>query len=243
MVATVLQLSDTHLRADPSDTSHQRHPDARLRSAIEAAAEAVAASGTAVDLVLLTGDLTDDASEEACRRVALLVAPLGAPVLAVPGNHDAGPEVTATFGPPRPVEVGEWRVAAAASNLAGRIDGGVDPAGLLAAIDALDDRPTVLAVHHPPAGPSSHPWFQLAGAGELLAGLEGRPHVRIVASGHLHQPFEVRRGRLAILGAPSTLYGIRHSGDGWAPDDTIPTGGRLLILQPDGAWRSELVTT
>ncbi|MDA8063719.1 MAG: hypothetical protein M0T80_15040, partial [Actinomycetota bacterium] len=101
--------------------------------------------------------------------------------------------------------------------------------------------PTILALHHPPEPPSSHPWFQLAGAAELLDGLVSRPQVRLVLSGHLHQPFEGRRGHLGLLGAPSTLYGIRHRGSGWEPDDTVACGARVLHLDPDGDWSSELV--
>ncbi|MHB1930373.1 MAG: metallophosphoesterase [Acidimicrobiales bacterium] len=239
MAAPGLPLSDTHQRADPTARSHDRDPGERLSAVVAA----VAGRGTPVDLVLLTGDLTDDATEGACRRVAELVAPLGAPVLAVPGNHDAGPEVEAVFGPAHPVEVGGWRVVAVASNLPSRVDGGVEASVVLGCLDTRDGRPTVLAVHHPPVGPSTHRWFQLAGAAELLDGLQTRPHVRIVASGHLHEPCEVRRGELALLGAPSTLYAIRHSGDAWEQDDTVATGGRLLHLGDGGAWRTELVTT
>lgn len=117
----------------------------------------------------------------------------------------------------------------------------MDPAAVLATLDALDDRPTVLAVHHPPAGTSTHAWFQLAGAGLLLEGLATRPHVRLVVSGHLHEPFDRRAGTLGLLGAPSTLYGIRHQGEVWDEDASVPTGARLLHLDEGARWRSSLV--
>lgn len=234
MGATVLQLSDTHLAADPGARVHGRDPARRL-------AAVVAAVGCPVDLVLLTGDITDDGSDAACRRVADLLAPLGSPVVAVPGNHDAGPEVEAVFGPPLPAELGGWSVVAVSSRLAGRIEGAVEPDDVLDLLDGVGGRPTLLALHHPPAGPSTHPWFQLGGAAGLLAGLATRPQVRLVLSGHLHQPFERRLDDLVLLGAPSTLYAIRHDGDHWHADDSLTCGARLVHLDGGGAWRSELV--
>ncbi len=255
MTVTVVQLSDTHLTARPGAGRHGRDPDRRVVAVLSAVR--LALGGRSPELVALTGDLTEDGSEAACGRLAGLLAPLGAPVVAVPGNHDLGPEVEAVFGLPTPVELGGWRVVAVSSRLPGRIEGAVDPdavLGLLGPGPVRPDRPassggpassgalpTVLALHHPPEGPSGHPWFQLGGASRLLAGLAARPQVRLVLSGHLHQPFEHRRGPLSLLGAPSTLYAIRHEGRLWEPDDTVLCGARLLHLDPGGAWRTELV--
>lgn len=242
MAATILQLSDTHLAAEPGAARHGRDPDRRL------AATVAAVAGRRVDLVLLTGDITDDGSEAGCRRAAEAVAVLGAPVVAVAGNHDGGPEVAAVFGPPSPVAVGGWRVVAVSSRLPGRVEGAVDPDAVLRLLrdtageaDGGGGRPTVLAVHHPPVGPSTHPWFQLGGAAGLLTGLDADPAVRLVLSGHLHEPFERRRGDLAVLGAPSTLYAIRHTGDRWEADDSVLCGARLVHLDAGGEWRTELV--
>jgi len=259
VTVTVVQLSDTHLRAEPGPGRHGRDPDLRVAAVLSGIRRTL--GGGSPQLVLLTGDLTDDGSEEACRRLAGLLAGLGAPVVAVPGNHDAGEEVEAVFGRPAPVEIGGWRVVSVSSRLPGRVEGAVDPDALLDALDALDagetpptsaftpgrsapavGMPTVLALHHPPEGPSAHPWFQLGGASRLLDGLETRPQVRLVLSGHLHQPFERRRGPLCLLGAPSSLYAIRHEARSWVPDDTVGCGARLLHLDPGGGWWTELVT-
>lgn len=250
VTVTVVQLSDTHLCAEPGPGRNGRDPDLRVGAVISALRRTL--GGRSPQLVLLTGDLTDDGSEAGCRRLAGLLAPLGAPVVAVPGNHDLGPELEAVFGPPGPVEIGGWRVVAVSSRVPGRVEGASDPDTLLGVLDTAPagatpgstpvvGTPTILALHHPPDGPSAHPWFQLGGASRLLAGLAGRPQVRLVLSGHLHQPFERRRGRLCLLGAPSTLYAIRHQGRSWTPDDTVVCGARVLHLDPGGGWWTELV--
>jgi Icc protein len=237
MAVTVLQVSDTHLTASPGERRGGRDPAARLGAVVAAWQD----RGRRADAVLLTGDITDDASEAGCRRVAVQLARLDAPVLAVGGNHDAGPEITSVFGPARTLEVGGWRLIGVDSQQPGRVEGAVGPAEVLARIDGMDLRPTVLAVHHPPRGVSTHPWFQLEGGDELLDGLALRPQVRLVVSGHLHQPFEDRVGHLALLGAPSTLYALRHDGTAWDKDETVPTGARVLRLGDDGTWASELL--
>jgi 3',5'-cyclic-AMP phosphodiesterase len=59
---------------------------------VEAAFEQLAAAGSPVDLVILSGDLADRGDESAYARLRSVLAPgvrtLGARLLVVPGNHD-----------------------------------------------------------------------------------------------------------------------------------------------------------
>jgi 3',5'-cyclic-AMP phosphodiesterase len=193
------------------------------------------------DLVLLTGDITDDGSVEGLRRVSELVGGLSAPVLALAGNHDAGNHVRTVFGSTDTVEVGAWRVLAVESSVTGEIHGSVDVDALMARLDRLDDRPTLIAIHHPPLSPSTHPWFQLVGAEELLAALGARPHVRAVVSGHLHEAFERRSGDLAVFSGPSSWYAIEHKGDAFRWNDAGLVGSQILTLDDDGAFSCKRV--
>jgi Icc protein len=236
--ATVLQLSDTHFTESPTATVKGRDPAARLDSVLSA----WRALGSHVDLLVLTGDNADDGSFEGCRRLAEAVKRLDVPILAVSGNHDLASEVAAVFGAGAHAEVGAWRVVGLESERPGAIEGMLDVPAALDHLDQLDSRPTVLAVHHPPIGTSTHPWFQLAGAEELLAGLEERPHVRAIISGHLHEAFQFAgAGGLALLGAPSTVYAIRHEGDTWQDAEDGLTGARILRLADDGTLTTELL--
>jgi 3',5'-cyclic-AMP phosphodiesterase len=234
-VALVLQFSDTHLTSDGRGC-YDRDPAARLRTVVDA----WLASGRRADLVLLSGDIADDGSVGGCRAVANLLAKLGAPVFAIPGNHDLDETVRETFGAETDLEIDGWRLLGVDSAIPGEVEGAVDPAGLMAEVDGFDVRPTLVAMHHPPVSPSTHHWFRLAAGDEVVSGLAARPHVRAVVSGHLHQPFEVYRDGIALLGAPSTLYGIRHVDESFAHDPSIPIGARVLDLHPDGRIASEL---
>lgn len=229
----VLQISDTHLRAEPN-TPADRDPDKALARTLRTVA------GHEVDLVLLTGDLADDGSVEALQRLGdSVAASFGAPTMAIAGNHDTIDNVRAVFGPGDAVEIGEWRVVGCETMIPGEVHGAIDVDEMSRRLDALDDRPTVLAVHHPPRSTSTHPWFRLIGAEAMLDALRRRPHVRAVASGHLHEAFRLNDGQLALCGAPSTYYAIEHSGDSWRVVDDATVGAQLLTLGDDGSFSCE----
>lgn len=233
-MATVLQISDTHLRNEAGATV-ENDPDAALVATIEAVGQVKA------DLVLLTGDLADDGSLAALGRLRDLVEPRAVPVLAVGGNHDEVGNVRAVFGTADMVEVGSWRVLAVESAIPGCIHGAVDVDELTCRLDRLDGRPTLIAIHHPPRSTSTHPWFQLIGAEQMLAALVDRPNVRAVASGHLHEAFRLHAGGLELCGSPSTYYAIEHSGDEYRVVRDGVVGAQVLTLGDGGAFSCEPV--
>jgi 3',5'-cyclic-AMP phosphodiesterase len=233
-MATVLQISDTHLRAVPN-TPADRDPDASLLATIDAVRNVNA------DLVLLTGDLSDDGSVAALQRLRSTVAVLSPAILAVAGNHDDADNVQAVFGPTDTVDLGVWRVLGIESVIRGEHHGSVDVEALTKRLDQLDERPTVLAIHHPPRSPSTNPMFQLIGADEMLAALRERPHVRAVVSGHLHEAFDRHDGDLQLLGAPSSYYAIRHTDGQYVLVDDGIVGAQVLTLGDDGSFACERV--
>lgn len=232
MVIRLLQLSDTHFAAGGAEVNG-RDPAVRLAAVLDAVR-------VDVDALVLTGDLADDGSRAGCERLAARLAPLGRPVLAVPGNHDDPRAVRDVFGPDV-LEVGGWRLVGVDTSRPGRIPGAVEVAAEMARLDAYDDRPTLLAMHHPPVSPSTHPWFELAGAAELTAAVARRPHVRALLTGHLHHPFEAEAGGVAVLGAPSVLIAFRHDGDEVVMGGADTTGARVVSLHDDGTLTSSLI--
>jgi 3',5'-cyclic-AMP phosphodiesterase len=233
-MATVLQISDTHFRAEPN-TPHDADPDAALAASI------APVLGTRPDLVLLTGDLSDDGSVAALTRLREAVEVFSAPLLAVAGNHDTVDNVHAVFGAPAMAEVGAWRVLAVETVIPGHEHGAIDVEDLIRRLDAVDDRPTVIALHHPPRSTSTHRWFRLIGAEQMLAELRLRAHVRAVVSGHLHEAFWLHDGDLQLCGAPSTYYAIAHVGDTYRLVDDGIVGTQVLTLNDDGSFSCDPV--
>jgi 3',5'-cyclic AMP phosphodiesterase CpdA len=145
--------------------------------------------------------------------------------------------VADVFGPPSPVVVDGWCVVPLLTSVPGEIAGRADLARAKTALDGAEitGLDVLVALHHPPAGPSTHPWFVLDGADRLLPDLARRPCVRAIATGHLHEAFVVATDGPPVVGAPSTLYAIRHTDDRWekAPDALV--GGTVWTLGPEGA--------
>jgi Icc protein len=238
MTATVLQLSDTHLTATPGGPVSGADPDRRLAAVLRAWSDL----GEQADLVVVSGDDADDASAEAYARLAAVLQPLGAPILALAGNHDVPEGVAAAFGGAATAEVGAWRIVGLDSSRPEQVHGTVDVPAALRLLDALDDRPTVVGIHHPPRSRSTHAWFRLDGAEDLLEGLARRPHVRAVISGHVHEPFDFEGpGGLSLLGCPSTLGSISHHGAHYEHNPRGTTGARALYLHDDGTFGSTIV--
>jgi Icc protein len=237
MAATVLQLSDTHLRETPNDPVSGFDPDRRLAVVLDA----WAVREEPLDLVLLTGDDADDASASGLARLHAAVDALGAPVFAIPGNHDDPARVADEFGGAAATSVDGWRIVGLDSSVPGQIAGAIDVPAAMAVVDE-DGGPAIVAIHHPPRSRSTHPWFQLDGAEELLEELGSRSHVRALVSGHLHDAFELSGpGGLPLLGCPSTLMAIAHDGDQMQIGADAPTGARILRLADDGTLSSEVL--
>jgi Icc protein len=238
MAGTVVQLSDVHLGRRRADLVQGLDADARLRSVVDA----IAALELSIDLVLVTGDISDDGSRPALERVAAAVARLGAPVLAIAGNHDDADAVAEVFGQPGRVDVGGWQVIAIHTSRPGQEHGTVDVDTALAAIDDAPRVPTVLALHHPPMSRSTHPWFRLDGGAELLGALGARPHVKVLVSGHLHDEFSFEGpGGVALLGCPSTFSAIVHHGGDYEVRPADPIGARLLHLGDDSTFTTTVL--
>lgn len=238
-MATVFQISDTHLRAEPH-TPHKRGPRTMdPDDSLEASLGAL--EGVRPDLVLLTGDLTDDGSVPALRRLRDRVEQLGAPMLAVAGNHDDPANVGDVFGQSGVVEVGAWRVVGVETFVKRRNHGLVDVEAVVHTLDALDRRPTIVAMHHGPRSPSTHRWFRLIGDDLLVDALSQRPHVRAIVSGHLHEVFRYHENGLELCGAPSSWYAIEHTGDSYELVVDGLVGAQVLTLGDDGSFACQPV--
>ena len=238
MTVTVLQLSDMHFTAKSGGLVSGFDPEVRLGTVLTA----WGALGEVPDLVVLTGDNTDDASPGGYARLASALSVIDAPVLALPGNHDDPVKVAVVFGDSVYCELGAWRVVTLDSSRPMQIHGTVDVVAAAELLDSLDNRSTILAIHHPPVSSSTGSYFQLDHGPALLAALATRPHVRALISGHLHEAFEFDGpGGLALLGCPSTIMAIAHHGDEFTVGADAPTGARILRLEDNGTFSTTLL--
>lgn len=156
------------------------------------------------DLVIASGDLTHRGRRAQHERAAALLHGLGAPVLAVPGNHDIPYAFPARFTSPwaeferkwetvEPVHRGEGLLVVGVNSVRPwrHQSGGLRPSALQRVTDLLASAPPgalrVIALHHQLTGA---PWRSrkrpLARRSQVLGALLDAG-AELILSGHIHQ--------------------------------------------------------
>ncbi|MBW4655221.1 MAG: 3',5'-cyclic-AMP phosphodiesterase [Kaiparowitsia implicata GSE-PSE-MK54-09C] len=242
----VAQITDTHLFAEG---------DRQLKGI--ATADALAAVLRAVDrlmprpdVLLLTGDLSQDETAASYDRLRSLVAPLGIPTYWIPGNHDI-PVVMEPIlqGEPffsaKQLQHQEWTLLLLNSAVVGQTAGVLSDRSLTWLDQHLQqgrDRPTLIALHHPPFAIGSA-WMDSIGLQQpeqLFAVLDRHPQVKVVLFGHIHQAVEAERQGVLYLGTPSTCVQFMPNSSEFAIDSQRSPGFRLLHLHPDGRVETQV---
>lgn len=237
---TLLQLSDSHLSADPQASYRDQSADANLASLRPAIQE------LAPGLIVLSGDVSEDGSPQSYWRMGGFVRDLAARVAWLPGNHDQHSTMTEVFdqfdfesGPL--LSAGGWQIALLDSAWPDRAEGELD-AGRLAPLDGLEAvQPALVFVHHQPLLIGS-PWidrYPLVEAGRLWQRLDRGP-VRAVAFGHVHQVFEGEKQGIACLSAPSTAANGERDAARFTASSLGPAA-RWFRLWPDGHWETGIL--
>ena len=195
------------------------------------------------DAILLTGDVAEDASKAAYGRVSSMLCSAGAPVHALPGNHDDPAVMQQSFssGPwagPRFVPLKNWQLVLLDSTSTGEIGGTISEGDLEMLETGLarsEAEHVILAMHHQPV-PVGSPWidkYALAEPGRFLDLVDRDGRVRCITWGHVHQDIDMQRDGIRMLGAPSSVANSLPGREKFTLDTTGPTC-RWLRLMPDG---------
>lgn len=216
------------------------------------------------DAVVLSGDLTQRARAGQYRQARAFLSGLPAPVLAVPGNHDAplwnlplrlvDPWRGWRRGLGLPlegvVEAGDALILGLNSaNPRVWKDGRVTAAQRAHLRDVFAGagaRRRILALHHPPEPPEGEP-ASLAGAAALVEACVGAG-VEMILSGHLHftqvAPLAGAAGILAVQAGTCLSARTRRDGNAFTLLDLTPEGVevRHCRLGADGLFRADGAT-
>jgi 3',5'-cyclic AMP phosphodiesterase CpdA len=207
----LLQLSDPHIGASWNGAD----PDECLRRAVDA----ILALPDRPDALLVSGDLTDNGAPAEYARLRELLAPLDLEPHVLPGNHDLRAPLREAFGLPgegdepvsHVVDLGPLRLVCLDSTIPGAEGGALDGGRiewLDAALDAEAEKPTVIAMHHPPLR-TEIPTFERIGLAPesraaLAAVLDRHPQVVRIVAGHVHRTIVGELAGRAVLTVPST---------------------------------------
>ena len=244
----IAQVTDTHIL----DQAEGPGPYVDHRARLAEVVERINAEDPGVNLVLLTGDLVDGGTVAENDALCQLLERLEAPVVAVPGNHDVRetfPVALLPGGRP-PSDHLSWvlddlevRIVGLDVIEPGQPGGGLGPeraAWLREALAAAPDRPTLLALHHPPFD-TGVTWMDAAGhpGAELRPILAQHPQVRRVVCGHLHRPIQTVFEHALVTVAPPTIHAVALDlAQESTPHLVVDPAGYQLHRFQDGLWVS-----
>ncbi len=251
----IAQITDTHIRA-PGRLAYRQVDTAAFLSAAVASLQA---SPAPLDAVIVTGDLVDAGTDAEYDHYLRLMDPLRVPVFALPGNHDTAEGFRRAFAARLPltrandnsyaVDIGDVRLVMLDSTVPEQSHGLLsdDRAQWLdVTLAAAPDRPTLLALHHPPfeTGIRHMDVQNCHGSETLHAILLQHSQVLAVVSGHVHRSIVTTfAGRTASI-APSTAHAVSLDLDPEGPPafHMEPPGHHLHVVTAGGGTHGRVVT-
>lgn len=207
------QISDMHVRADWRADGFD--PSEDLRRALDA----IEAFGA--DAIIATGDLVNDERADEYAALADILQAPPAPLFLVPGNHDAAGPLREAFADHRylpesgplsyVVDDYPLRIVALDQTVPGQTNGDITPdcaEWLDTALSAAPDKPTLVALHHPPF-PTYDLLLDTIGLAhpERFAEVIARhPQVGRIVCGHHHRAVIGQVAHVPVFVAPSTAW-------------------------------------
>jgi Icc protein len=241
----LVQFTDTHLLGAKDAVLRGVQPFATLQAVRNHAARRF----TAVDGVLLTGDLVNDdaAGYELIRETFSSSA---VPVYCTTGNHDLPVEMRRTlaaapFHLDDHVVLGDWLVVLLDTWLQNNAGGQLGQAQLQrleALLQAHPQHHTLICLHHHPITMSSH-WLDQVGLFDAAAFndcVARHSQVRGVLWGHVHQALDQMIDGVRYMATPATCAQFLPQSYHFAIDSR-PPGYRTLELGVDGTIATEVV--
>ncbi|WP_438766601.1 phosphodiesterase [Kushneria sp. TE3] len=243
----IVQLSDSHLGADPAQRYRGVDVQARMNLILACVGD------YRPDLIIVSGDVSDDGSIESYQRAAEQLDALGCRWVWLPGNHDH----PVTMADVRPLETvvyfGGWQILLLNSWIEGEEGGrlGADQLAHLEAQLAGDTTPALIVLHHPPVSVEAA-WMNEIGLEDrdaFWAGPGRFDHVQAVLCGHIHHERTCLHNGVPVMSVPAIAAQFAPDSPEFAVDDRAPGGFRLIRLsfealqQPCLSTRVEYVAT
>jgi len=242
----LLHLTDFHLFTDP----HGLIKGIRTLDSLSAVLAHAQVHYPESDITILGGDLAQDELSSTYQRLAAMFASWSSPFMVTPGNHASLSTLRDTLIPALQavssysdcLDLSGWRLIALNSHEQGSVPGRLaddELARLELQLSNSGDKHVLIAIHHHPV-PVDSRWMDdiaLKNQDELWSVIDRFAQVRAVICGHIHQEFDTMRGKVRILGTPSTCVQFAPKKDGFRLDDKSP-GYRWLELMQDGSIRT-----
>ena len=212
----IAQISDIHIGFEPGN------PDEPNMHRLRAVLERLWDGPNRINLLLLTGDLTENGDGESFRRLAEALSAAPCPVWPIPGNHDNRAALVSAFpqiGADGPflhyaIDAGPLRLLMLDTTEPGRHGGAFCDARadwLACQLAAFPDRPTIIAMHHPPFA-SGIDWMDPDPGADWIVrfagATRGHSQIRAVLCGHIHRAVTTGWHGAPLMVCPSTAPSV-----------------------------------
>ncbi|MCY3884797.1 MAG: metallophosphoesterase [Gammaproteobacteria bacterium] len=234
----LLQITDTHLFADPLAVKNGVAPTSTLTSVLD---EALCERSP--DLILATGDLAQEPILNTYMAFVRLIRDrFNGPILGVPGNHDVGETMKKVISTSS-VSMGDWRIITLDTHVDHEVAGHVGSEELDRLSTELK-KPSkyFLVVGHHPLTDIGCGWLDAhrVDNGETVVELlEANPASTAYLCGHIHQVYDQVHNGIRYLATPSTCWQFAPNVDSFGFDNA-PPGWRWLKLLDDGSIHTEV---
>lgn len=238
MTAVFVQLSDLHIRKPGQLAYRQLDTADYLKKAIQS----ILTRQENVSAVVITGDLVDFGRVQEYEHLAQLLEPLAMPVYLLAGNHDHAEHLRQVFthhsylGTEGPIQycvnIDSTCLIAIDSSVSKASHGELDEQRLQWLSDTLDqnqDKPVVVAMHHPPFLTGIQHMDQQnlkVGAEAFKALISQYKNVEHIICGHVHRAICTQFGHTVASIAPSPAHQVTL--------DLTPDGPSSWVLEPAG---------
>lgn len=247
----IAQISDLHIGAAPKLRGEK--PEDNLLRAFDAL------RAYKPDIILATGDLANNEGAEEYAALAQLLPHAPAPVFLLPGNHDAPDKMRAALPdhtyfpmsghlsytidhlPVRVVCLDQTELHAVPGRFTQEL-----ASWLNATLAAAPDKPTLVALHHPPFFTNDilFDTIGLLGADLFKHVISRHPQVKRIACGHHHRVTHGLVAHAPAISAPSTAwaYGSAfHEGDTPATITAEPPAFLLHVWTARGGFAAHMM--
>lgn len=234
MATTIVQLTDLHLR--PRGLPALRVVE--TNSFAMRAVRAVRSLSVTPDAVIVTGDVADTGDPREYEVAKEILGSLPMPVYVMPGNHDSSREMRTAFADWPGVgdamgdtlsytaDVGDLRFVVLDTSVEGKPYGRLGDEQLTWLDDALSDaldRPTIVAMHHPPVvtGIAHMDRSKLRDSDAFAEVVSGHPQIQRILAGHVHRVILAPFAGTEVLILPGVAHQVGLDLDPAAPAQVV----------------------
>lgn len=235
----LVQITDAHLYADQQACSRVGVPWLQFQRVLHAVI------AECPDIVVFSGDISQDETAASYQLACQAMASLACPWFWIPGNHDQPELMSAEHPLVEEADMQQWRLLLLNTRAEGQPYGELGNARLTALATRLeqDDRPTLIAMHHPPVDVGAA-WMDAIGLKDredFWQLLSAYPQVKIILFGHAHQAYAQRHNvggaEIAVYGCPAMADQFMPGAERFAIDEASRPGYRVVDLQPN-EWQT-----